>query len=114
MKLYQLYVFTQDSCPPCARLKDYINTLTEAEQAELKIVPFKAPNGSPTALASDFEVASTPTLIVCHEDLVCALDDSGDEWCDGQESLVESVVGANKIISALPSILDAYTYAHPD
>jgi hypothetical protein len=45
---------------------------------------------------------------------VCALDDSGDEWCDGQESLVEKIVGANNIIKALPSTLDAYTYAHPE
>lgn len=114
MKLYQLYVFTQDSCPPCARLKEYINTLSEAEQAELKVVPFKAPSGSPTALAESFQVESTPTLVVCHEDIVCSLDDAGDEWCDGQESLVEKVVGANKIIKSLLSTLDAYTYAHPE
>lgn len=113
MKLYQLYVFTQDSCSPCTRLKDYINTLSDAEQAELKMVPFKAPSGSLTALAEDFEVASTPTLVVCHEDLVCAIDDDGDEWCDGKESIVETIVGATKIIDALPSTLDAYTYAHP-
>lgn len=114
MKLYQLYVFTQDSCAPCSRLKDYIDTLTQAEKAELKMVPFKAPSGSPTALAESFEVELTPTLVVCHEDIVCALDDSGDEWCDGQESLVEKIVGANNIIAALPSTLDAYTYAHPE
>lgn len=114
MKLYQLYVFTQDSCPPCARLKEYINTLSKAEQAELKLVPFKAPSGSRTALAEGFQVEATPTLVVCHEDIVCALDDTGDEWCDGQESLVEKVVGANNIIKALPSTLDAYTYAHPE
>jgi thioredoxin-related protein len=114
MKLYQLYVFTQDSCPPCARLKEYINTLSKAEQAELKVVPFKAPSGSLTALEESFQVEATPTLVVCHEDLVCALDDAGDEWCDGQESLVEKVVGANKIIKSLPSTLDAYTYAHPE
>ena len=113
MKLYQLYVFTQDSCPPCTRLKDYINTLSETEKAELKMVPFKASSGSLTALAEDFEVASTPTLVVCHEDLVCAIDDDGDEWCDGKESIVEKIVGATKIIDALPSTLDAYTYAHP-
>lgn len=78
------------------------------------MVPFKAPNGSLTALAEEFEVASTPTLVVCHEDLLCAIDDSGDEWCDGQESIVEKIVGANKIIASLQSTIDAYTYAHPD
>lgn len=113
MKLYQLYVFTQDSCPPCTRLKDYINTLTEAEKGELKMVPFKAPSGSPTALAEEFAVESTPTLVVCHEDLLCSIDEAGDEWCDGKETIVEKVVGANKIISSLQSTLDAYTYAHP-
>ena len=77
------------------------------------MVPFKASSGSLTALAEDFEVASTPTLVVCHEDLVCAVDDDGDEWCDGKESIVEKIVGATKIIDALPSTLDAYTYAHP-
>ena len=36
MKTYELYVFTQESCAPCTRLKDHVQTLTEAEQAELK------------------------------------------------------------------------------
>tara|TARA_Y100000992_G_C21228137_1_gene474012 strand:+ start:531 stop:881 length:351 start_codon:yes stop_codon:yes gene_type:complete len=114
MKLYQLYVFTQDSCSPCTRLKDYINTLTEAEKGELKMVSFKTSNGTRTALAEEFEVVSTPTLVVCHEDLVCKIDEEDEEWCDATESLVEKIVGANKIISTLPSTLDAYTYAHPE
>lgn len=114
MKLYQLYVFTQDSCPPCARLKDYIDTLSQAEKAELTLVPFKTPSGSPTALAAEFEVEATPTLVVCHEDLLCSIDDDGDEWCDASESIVEKITGANKIIATLPATLDAYTYAHPE
>ena len=36
MKQYHIYVFTQDTCPPCQRLKEHVSTLSEAEQAELK------------------------------------------------------------------------------
>ena len=39
MKKYHIYVFEQESCPPCERLKNYVNTLTEDERAELDFVP---------------------------------------------------------------------------
>ena len=45
MKQYHLYVFTQDACPPCARLKNYVKTLAESERAELDFVPLKTPSG---------------------------------------------------------------------
>ena len=114
MKHYHLYVFTQESCPPCARLKDHCKTLTEDEAAELDFVPLKTPSGERTALAEELAVELTPTLVVCHESLHCEIDTEGDEYCDLEEETVERFVGANNIISALDSVLDAYTYAHPE
>ena len=115
MKQYHLYVFSQDKCPPCARLKDHIKTLTEAEQAELDIVPFKTATGSRTALAEDLAVEVTPTLVVVHETVQCDFsEEDGYEFCDLEEESVERFVGANNIIEHLQATLDAYTYAHPD
>ena len=114
MKQYHLYVFTQDSCPPCGRLKDYVSGLTKDEQAELDFVPLKTATGARTALAEELAVDLTPTLVVCHEHLHCELDEDGEEFCDGVEESVERFVGANSIIEHLPATLDAYTYAHPE
>jgi len=114
MKQYHLYVFTQDACPPCKRLKDYVRTLTEDEQAELDFVPLKTAYGDRTALAEELDVELTPTLVVCHEAIECELDQDGDEFCDLEEEPVERFVGANSIIEHLPATLDAYTYAHPE
>ena len=114
MKQYHLYVFTQDSCAPCTKLKDHVQTLTNDEQAELDFVPLKAPNGSRTALAEELSVNLTPTLVVVHEEVSCQLDADGDEDCDYVEESVERFVGANSIIEHLQATLDAYTYAHPE
>lgn len=115
MKQYHLYVFTQDGCPPCARLKDHVQTLTEGEQAELDFVPLKTPTGARTALAEELEVDLTPTLVVVHETVSCDYDESmGYEFCDLEEESVERYVGANSIIEHLEATLDAYTYAHPE
>ena len=51
MKQYHLYVFTRESCPPCQRLKDHIETLSELDRADL--VPLKTPTGNRTALAEE-------------------------------------------------------------
>ena len=115
MKQYHIYVFTQDSCPPCARLKEHIKTLTEAEAAEIDFVPLKAPNGQRTALAEELSVELSPTLVVTHESVVCDIDgDTDEEFCDQFEESVERIVGANNIIKGLQSTLDAYTYAHSE
>ena len=114
MKQYHLYVFTQDQCAPCTRLKDYVSSLTKDEQAELDFVPLKTPTGARTALAEELAVDLTPTLVVCHETVQCELDPDGDEFCDLEEESVERFVGANSIIEHLPATLDAYTYAHPE
>jgi len=114
MKQYHLYVFTQDTCPPCKRLKDHVQTLSDAEQAELDFVPLKTPSGQRTALAEELAVELSPTLVVTHEDITCILDPDGEEFCDFEEQSVERFVGANNIIEHLQATLDAYTYAHPE
>ena len=115
MKHYQIYLFTQDECPPCARVKKYIDMqLSSDEQAELHLVPLKTSAGQRTALAEELNVELTPTLVVCHEDLLCSLDETGEEFCDAQEESVERIVGGEAIIKGLKSTLDAYTYAHPE
>lgn len=115
MKNYHIYVFTQDKCPPCVRLKDYVSTLSEADQAEIDYVPMKTASGQRTALAEELGIELTPTLVVIHEDIFCELDeDSGDEWCDRVAEPIERYVGANNIIEHLDATIDAYTYAHPE
>ena len=114
MKNYHIYVFTQDACPPCARLKDHCKTLADNEKAELDFVPPKQRQVSeqrwPKSLPS-----TLPTLVVTHETLVCDIDgDTDEEFCDQFEESVERIVGANNIIKGLQSTLDAYTYAHTE
>jgi hypothetical protein len=113
MKQYEIYVFTQDNCPPCTRLKEYVSTLPEADQAALHFVPMKAPNGRPTALAEELNVDKTPTLVVTYEGLQCRIDEDGFEDCDYTEEPVERQVGANNIIEHLDNTIETYTYAHP-
>ena len=114
MKQYHLYVFTQESCPPCKRLKEHVSTLTADEQAELDFVPLKTPAGQRTALAEELQVELSPTLVVTHRDVICTIDQDGDEWCSSAEDPIERYVGANEIIMFLQSTLDAYTYCHPE
>ena len=115
MKQYHLYVFSQDNCAPCERLKEHVKTLTDDEQAELDFVPLRAPNGQYTALAKENGVTLTPTLLVTHEEVICDIDAASDEeFCDFEYEVVESFIGANHIIEHLQATLDAYTYAHPD
>ena len=114
MKQYHLYVFTQDHCAPCHRLKDHVKTLTESEQAELDFVPLKTATGARTALAEELAVELSPTLVVTHETVSCTLDTDDEEYCELEEESVERFVGANNIIEHLQATLDAYTYAHPE
>jgi thioredoxin-related protein len=116
MKKYHIYVFTQDACPPCHRLKKHVERkLTEAEQAELDFVPMKTATGQRTALAEELGVELTPTLVVVHETVSCDYDElMGYEFCDLEEESVERFVGANNIIEHLDATLDAYTYAHSE
>ena len=88
MKQYHCYVFTQDGCPPCNRLKDHIQTLSDAEKSELDFVPLKTETGARTALAEELNVELTPTLVVVHETVtvITTLSD-GLEFCDQEEVL---------------------------
>ena len=113
MKSYELYVFTQPGCPPCERLKAHVSCLTEPQRASLHFVPLRDPNGELTVLAEELGVEVTPTLVVTYEGLSCKLDEDGDEDCDYTEEPVELFIGANAIIEALDSTIDAYTYANP-
>ena len=114
MKHYHLFVFSQDECPPCARLKEHVSGLSEAAQAELDFVPLRAPNGERTCLAEELNVELTPTLVVTYEGLQCDVDQDGFEDCDYTEEPVERFVGASNIIEHLPATLDAYTYVNPE
>ena len=115
MKQYHCYVFSQDGCAPCDRLKAHVETLTPAEKSELDFVPLKTPTGERTALATELSVELSPTLVVVHETIQCDYDpDMGYEFCDLEEETVERFVGANNIIKHLSATLDAYTYAHPE
>lgn len=113
MKTYQIYIFSQDGCGPCSKLKNYITTLPEADQKELHFVPLRHEEDY-TPLAVQFEVTLTPTLLVVHEEQHCKLELDGDEYCDPVEIEVERFVGAQSIIENLDSTIDAYTYAHPE
>ena len=111
MKHYHVYVFTQDACKPCARLKDFVGTLPKADQDELDFVPFKVEGGQLTALSEELKIELTPTLVVVHEDHDC-VNDGDVDWCEFKETEVERIVGANNIIEHLDATLEAYTYAH--
>lgn len=114
MKHYHLFVFSQENCSPCHRLKEHVSTLPEAQQAELDFVPLRAANGNLTALAEELKVEVTPTLVVTYEGLQCDVDQDGFEDCDYTEEPVERLVGANYIIEHLPATIDAYTYVNPE
>ena len=55
MKQYHCYVFTQDGCPPCERLKDHIKTLSDAEKSELDFVPLKTESGVENSLDGPYD-----------------------------------------------------------
>ena len=115
MKQYHIYVFEQESCPPCQRLKEHVKTLSEAEKQELDFVPLKTATGQRTALAEELNVELSPTLVVVHETVQCDYDELyGYEFCDLEEESVERFVGANNIIEHLNATIDAYTYAHAE
>ena len=96
-------------------LKDsLLRTLTKDEQSEIYNVPLKTASGHRTALAEELSVDLSPTLVVVHEDLLCAIDKDGDEFCDYEAQSVERFIGAKAIIQHLDATLDAYTYSHPE
>ena len=113
MNPYVLYIFTQDSCKPSAKLLDHIKSLPEHQQRALTIVPLNDSEGNQTQLAEELEVDLTPTLVIVHETLMCKTDSDGDEDCDQVEEPVEMYIGANAIIDHMQANIDAYSYANP-
>ena len=111
MKNYHIYLFTQDACPPCVLVKKHIESLPDGQRQELDVVPMKVASGQRTALAEELDIQLTPTLVVCHEDLLCDGEIDGDEFLSQLEVPVERIVGANNIIASLQDTLAAYTYA---
>ncbi len=116
MKHYRLFVFTQDNCHPCYRLKDYIKRLPIEQQRELTFYPYRTRTGERTVMAQELGVTTTPSLVVVHEDTICENDDAVIDQC-----IVESIVGTQNIITALPATISDYTYTkteiddiHPD
>tara|TARA_B100001778_G_C18493523_1_gene586155 strand:+ start:422 stop:766 length:345 start_codon:yes stop_codon:yes gene_type:complete len=104
-----IFIFTQENCNPCYRLKDYIKTLPSEQQDALEILPLKTPTGNKTALASELNVELTPTLVVASESVVC---DNPDEEtardCNLVAEPIETIVGATDITTALPGIFSNY------
>ena len=113
MKHYELYVFEQESCAPCQRLKAFVNTLTEAEQNELHFMPLKV-EGQYTDLAEELKVNLSPTLVVCSLEKECEVDEDGEEYCEQFAQPVFRYIGQTDIIENLDGILESFTYAHPD
>jgi len=116
MKQYRLFIFTQENCPPCYRLKDYVKRLPISQQKELTFYPYKGGDGERTTMAQELGVNMTPTLVVLHESIIYKDDDAEMAQC-----VVESIVGCQNIVTALPATISDYTYTpteiddiHPD
>ena len=104
-------MFFQDSCPPCQRLKDHVKTLTEDElrlnimknyhicisrtqNSQRRAILNGMQSMSYAALAEEFAVELSPTLVVAYEAKSCEYDrETGYEYCDLEEEPVEIQVG---------------------
>ena len=115
MNPYVLYLFTLPIDEPEAsgKVRDFVLTLTKAQQATIEYVPLRTDDGKLTQLAEKLNVDSAPTLVVTHESVSCELDADGDEDCDYIEKPVERFVGAKAITEHLEVTIESYTYANP-
>ena len=119
MKNYQLYVFTQKGCAPCEKLAAHLATLSPEEQQEINVVPMRMETRTQripprTDLAKQFKVMKSPTLVIAYPQVICAMAQGEDEWCEEFEVPVEKIEGAKAIIKALSHTLADYTYAHTE
>ena len=105
-----LFIFTQENCPPCYRLKDFIKTLPSEQQAAITLVPFKTSTGQRTALAEELNIELTPTMVVAAEELVCDVDtdEYGFRYCELKDDSIETIVGGQNITTALPGVILNY------
>ena len=110
-----LYLFTLpiDEPEASAKVRDFVLTLTKAQQATIEYVPLRTDDGKLTQLAEKLNVDRAPTLVVTHESVSCQLDADGDEDCDYIEKPVERFVGAKAITEHLEVTIESYTYANP-
>ena len=115
MNPYVLYLFTLpiDEPETSAKVRDFVLTLTKAQQATIEYVPLRTDDGKLTALAEKLNVDSAPTLVVTHESVSCELDADGDEDCDYIENPVERFIGTKAITDHLEVTIQSYTYANP-
>ena len=115
MNPYVLYLFTLpvDEPETSTQVRDFVLTLTKAQQATIEYVPLRTDDGKLTALAEKLNVDSAPTLVVTHESVSCELDADGDEDCDYVEKPVERFVGTQAITEHLEVTIESYTYANP-
>ncbi len=103
-----LLVFTQENCPPCYRLKDFVNRMPSEQREQIEFVPMKTASGQRTALAEECNVELTPTLVVAGEHIECEEED-GIEVCDLISDPIETIVGGQAITTALPGVINNYT-----
>lgn len=102
-------VFTQENCPPCYRLKEFINRLPSEQSELIEFVPMKTASGQRTALAEECNVELTPTLVVAAEHIECEkADEDGIKVCDFISDPIETIVGGQAITTALPGVLNNY------
>ena len=105
-----LFIFTQENCPPCYRLKDFIKTLPSEQQDVIELVPFKTETGARTALAEELNISVTPTMVVAAEEMVCETDtdEDGFRYCELKDDSIETIVGGQAITTALPGVIMNY------
>ena len=115
MNPYVWYLVTLpvDEPEACTKVRDFVLTLTKAQQATIEYVALRTDDGELTELAKKLNVDSAPTLVVTHESVSCELDADGDEDCDYVEKPVERFVGAKAITEHLEVTIESYTYANP-
>jgi hypothetical protein len=115
MNPYVLYLFTLpvDEPESCTEVRDFVLTLTKAQQATIEYVALRTDDGELTQLAKKLAVDSVPTLVVTHESVSCELDADGDEDCDYIEKPVERFIGTKAITEHLEVTIQSYTYANP-
>ena len=113
MNPYVLYLFTLPVDESCAEVRNFVLTLTKAQQATIEYVALRTDDGELTQLAKKLDVDSVPTLVVTHESVSCELDADGDEDCDYIEKPVERFIGSKAITDHLEVTIQSYTYANP-
>ena len=64
---YSAFLFLQDRCEPCVRTKQALRDAFDQSE-HIKLIPFKDEEGLKTAIARDYGIEVTPTLIIVRPD----------------------------------------------